>query len=349
MPGSVVHRFIAALYQHKLDGAEGCAHVARIAATHLPSLYAGAYEGADCQIMPGAFCELCGRVVAPGYSFEDPRCEYCGATLHPYRFHFAGQDWDAARLQGTFYVRSHLGLPCPSPHADRSHLPLAGVRAVLRNVLRDAFDTAHASALIPADSTHFEQAVAFTLGWLTHVVSDMVMKGFWPEPVANTAFVDGLYGPRSRMAWEVLILHNLAPDLRISPQSLLLGLPGAEDNGILLHYMMVNDPARYARWDPPVPAWSARPDQCALLAAHLLTHRPFFAVIPLTSQYVAEQLAHRPLHERVPISRLEKFTLDGMDIAALIALARRAGAPEALAAIADLAVAETTRALCATS
>lgn len=343
-----MHRFIAAAYARRLGATKGCDEVARIAAAHLPSVYAGAYEGADCQIMPLALCDGCGRVVGLGHLPDVPLCEYCGGTLRPYRFHFAGQDWDALSLHGAFYVRSHLGLPVSSPHSDRSHLPLDATRSVWRNVLCDAFTTAHAGPLISADPGRWEWAVAFVLGWITHVVADLVMKGFWPETVTDTSFVDGLYGPKSRMAWEHLILSTLCDEMGISGEGLLYGLPGGDDNGIMLHYMMVNEPARYTHWDPPVPNWPARPDQHDLLSAHLVAHRAFFAVLPLTSQFVAGQHGSRPPGERTPVHRLEQFTLDGMDAAELIALARRSGAPEALARIVDLAVAETKRALAAT-
>jgi hypothetical protein len=306
------------------------------ATTCLPSLCAGSYRGADLQIMPLALCQCCGRVLGLEFDFLQPRCECCGGGIRPYLFRHGGKNWDFHTLHETFYSRSHVVVPNPSPLSDRSPLDVETMRLLFSHVARDAMRTAQASATVAADPAKGLHALAFAMGWMAHVITDGIMKGHL-EP-ALPQFIDGQYGQWSKIAYEMVILSSLSYDLGLTYDDLLFDLPGWDDNGIFLHYMMVNEPSCYRHWGELRDAWLPCPEQAAFLADFTAAHQPFFEFPTLTSQFAAGQLLFYPKEARTPLDRLGECQIEGMGCGALVAKAMASSVPSTLGLIVEAVI-----------
>jgi hypothetical protein len=306
------------------------------ATTCLPSLCAGSYRGADLQIMPLAVCQCCGRVLGLEFDPLRPLCEHCGGGIRPYLFRHGGKNWDFLSLHETFYSRSHVVIPSPFPLSDRSPLDVDAMRLLFFHVARDAMRTAQASATVAADPAKGQHALAFAMGWMAHVVTDGIMKGHLAPALPR--FIDGQYGQWSKIAYEVVILSSLSYDLGLTYDDLLFDLPGWDDNGIFLHYMMVNEPSCYRHWGEVRDAWLPRPEQAAFLADFTAAHQPFFEFPTLTSQFAAGQLLFYPKEGRTPLDCLGKCQIEGMGCGALVAKAMESNVPAALGLIVDAVI-----------
>lgn len=280
MSGSVGHQFIAAVTALTLRG-HADLPVAGPVVRCPEHARTGAYLGADIQIMPDYVCGRCGALW--GIVRPDFRCT-CGtpaAQLQRFTFEHDGREWGRRSVQQVFYGRTHACLANDAPGSDRDNLPWAELPKLAGHMLQVASRRpSHlANATYPATN---EEAVSWVVGWVSHIVQDNVVKDTVDLGVEYD-ILDGKYGPQTRVAYEWLILTSFSYDLGLDPAGLLYTDTSHGDNGLLTHYLMVEQPSAYASLGMDG-RWPARPEQRSLAEAVQRENRRYINTLQLTSQ-----------------------------------------------------------------
>lgn len=218
--------------------------------------------GADIQCMPYQICRHC----RSPYRHDQKSNNICLVCQQPglEDFHFRvrdGRTLTRRDIEENLYANTHLvlyrnyhgyGVPRSRIHAAASvdHPFPAQVVNHLANCLRDAPKVA---------GRKMDRYLTFILGWFSHVVSDALFKGVYPQAV-RINFFGNQYHMDMLPAAETLTLTDLARDFGVDwPVWHAELLRGGSDGGALRHLAMGNPPEKY---DPAF--WTeefGRPDE----------------------------------------------------------------------------------------
>ncbi len=187
---------------------------------HLASYVAGAYLGSDIQTMPEAVCVDTGRDVGYG-TVPLERSPITGGAVRQFRLPTADGPLSARAVHERFYGRAHLVFgwtqkdqPLRVPW---DHLP------------------EYFAAVIDDIGTE-ERALAYTLGWIVHVVSDSLIKGV--QPGIELDLLDGRYTTRNRPVQDLIAFHEIGiTELGVNWPVLFADLAATPVEDIQPHYM----------------------------------------------------------------------------------------------------------------
>lgn len=228
---------------------------APLATRHFSSFLAGAYLGSDIQTLPSVVCTATREEAGYG---GIPYLDCPGGLSSPWMLSFEGRKYRPQRIHELYYGRSHLVFGWSK--SDSS--------------LRIAWDQlARYFAACVEDCLTFhgpsERAVAYTLGWTVHVVSDSLIKSF--QPGVELKLLDGTYTPRNRPIQDLYAFHEIGiKELKLDWPSTLADIAATPVEPIQAHYMRVA-PARGQLASQFAEGWAG--DQNALLMAVLRENR----------------------------------------------------------------------------
>jgi hypothetical protein len=116
-----------------------------------------------------------------------------------------------------------------------------------------------------------ERHLAYVFGWITHIVSDSLIKSI--RPGISLHMVDGKYTPRNRPIQDLICFHQVGrKELHFDWHSLLADLVDTPVEPIQLHYMRVSKPrGQLAKLAPQ--GWT--PDREPLLRRVLAENRRY--------------------------------------------------------------------------
>lgn len=228
---------------------------APLATRHYSSFLAGAYLGSDIQTMPSVLCTATKEDAGYG---GIPYLNCPGGQSTPWTLPFDGRSYAPQRIHEMFYGRSHLVFGWAKP--DQS--------------LRIPWDqiAQYCAACVDDCLTFYgpsERALAYTLGWTVHVVSDSLIKSF--QPGLDLKLLDGTYTPRNRPIQDLFAFHAIGiEELKLDWPSTLADIAATPAEPVQAHYMRVAQPrGELARRFPG--GWI--PEQNALLRAVLRENR----------------------------------------------------------------------------
>jgi len=242
---------------------------------HLASYLAGAYLGCDIQAMPEALCVETGEEVGFG-TVPVEKSPYTGGPVRPFRLSARGAEFTPREIQELFYGRSHLVLGWRQEDRQLA-VPWDRLPTYFANVVRDGLDSYGPG----------ERPLAYTFGWMVHVVSDALIKGV--QPGLNLHLLDGQYTPRNRPIQDLVSFHEVGrKELGLNWAALLTDLAETPVEPIQSHYMRVRIPDG-ALGREFGDGWA--PEKAWLLEAVLLENRRFLR------RYVPAVLADMELHQ----------------------------------------------------
>lgn len=281
--------------------------LAEVVQEHAALFRIAGIAGCDIQCMPYQVCRHC-RAPYRHNQKENRKCLVCGQNaLEEFSFGIS----DSRRLtrvmiERDYYRNTHLVLGRyrgygvnPSADSDRGRprpqhpFPMQVVQH-LANVLRDAKTTAR-------PKRRLSNFLAFTLGWFSHVVSDALFKGLYPE-TAQVNFFGHQYNMSMLPAAETIAMTDISYDFGVHWPTWHRELLNDEpDGGALRHLAMGNPPQAY---DPAY--WGAefgQPDPSigAVLDAVRRLNRKWFFEMYCTPDYTAPtpRLDVRKVEDRV--------------------------------------------------
>ena len=127
---------------------------------HRASFHAGAYIGSDIQVMPEAVCVDTGKEVGFG-TVPLERSPITGGAVRQFRLVTPDGPLTATRVHERFYGRAHLVFGWTQAEKELrvpwDHLP------------------EYFAAVIADLDSKVERALAYTLGWIVHVVGDSLL------------------------------------------------------------------------------------------------------------------------------------------------------------------------------
>lgn len=260
MSGIIGHTMYAIL------GAKAAAQrrlpVAPLVARHWASYLAGSYLGCDIQTMPEAICVDTGKEVGYG-TVPLEKSPLTGGAVRPYYLVFENHPYRPNEMHEIFYGRAHLTFGWSRQE---------GELVVPRDHLPDYCTAAVADALQLFGPG--ERPLAYTLGWMTHLVGDGLIKSIWPGVTLH--LVDGKYTRKNRPIQDLFTYHEVGrKELQLNWPALLADLAETPVEPIQLHTMRVEKPrGRLARDFPE--GWV--PGREGLLRAVLQENRRYLQI-----------------------------------------------------------------------
>jgi hypothetical protein len=114
-----------------------------------------------------------------------------------------------------------------------------------------------------------DRALAYTLGWIVHVVGDSLIKG--QQPGIELNLVDGRYTPKNRPVQDLISFHDIgSAELGMDWAKDLAAMAATAMEDIQLHYMRCAEPrGQLAKLFPD--GW--KPESAATLRAVLAENR----------------------------------------------------------------------------
>jgi hypothetical protein len=198
--------------------------VAPVIHRHFSSYLAGAYLGCDIQTMPAAVCVDTGEEVGHGPSPID-RSPITGGSVKPWLFPFGGKSIAPGEIHETFYGRSHLILGWPAGEKELA----VGWGAYLdyaADVTGDAIELFGPG----------QRALAYVLGWMTHVTGDGLIKSVLEG--INLHLLDGKYTATNRPVQDLVSFNDIGKgELGLNWAALLDDLATTPVEPVQLHYM----------------------------------------------------------------------------------------------------------------
>jgi hypothetical protein len=246
MPAYPTHSFFSHLALQALIEAKH--PLAGFAQDHAALFRIAGIAGADIQCMP---YQVCGHCKAP-YRHDQKSNRVCLVCKHAALQDFYFRVRDGRRLtrrdvEENLYANTHLvlyrnyrgyGVPRSKIHeAASTDQPFpAQVVNHVANCLRDAPKVA---------GRKIDRYITFVLGWFSHVVSDALFKGVYPQAV-RVNFFGNQYHMNMLPAAETLTLTDLAQDFGVNwPLWHEELLRGGSDGGALRHLAMGNSSEKY--------------------------------------------------------------------------------------------------------
>ncbi|MCB1229105.1 MAG: hypothetical protein KDN19_02500 [Verrucomicrobiae bacterium] len=191
---------------------------------HFATYLTGAYLGCDIQTVPAAICVDTGQGVGHGTQKLE-RSPLTGGPVKPWTLSFDGREITPREIQDTFYGRSHLILGW-SPSDAALKIPLSGFLDYLADAAGDAvelFGPGH-------------HALAYVLGWLTHVTGDGLIKAVIQG--IHLDLIDGQYTATNRPVQDLISFNDIGRDeLRLDWPVLLGDLVNTPVESVQAHYM----------------------------------------------------------------------------------------------------------------
>ena len=267
---------------------------ARIIQSHRASFHAGASLGSDIQVMPEAVCLDTGKEVGFG-TVPLERSPITGGPVRQFKLVTPSGPITAAQAHARFYGRSHLVFGWTA--ADKElrvpwdHLP-------------DYF-----AAVIDDLEQSEKRALAYTLGWIVHVVSDSLIKG--QQPGIELQLLDGRYTTRNRPIQDLVSFHDIGiTELGMDWPQVFTALAATPVEDIQLHYMRCTEPRGHLA---KLFSDGWKPDASSTLRAVLVETRRY------VKHHAADEIANMQLTNgecRESLRQLTGLTLNEMRIEA---------------------------------
>lgn len=283
---------------------------------HFTTYLAGAYLGCDIQTMPEAVCVDTGREVGYGTVPLD-RSPLTGGPVRPYTIVHDGRRYTPYDIHRLFYGRSHLTFGWQE---DESRLAVPW----------DALPEYCGAVASDCASQGGSRALAYALGWMTHVAGDSLIKSV--QPGLSLRLLDGTYTPRNRPVQDLYACHRVGrEELGLDWPPLLDAVAACAVEPIQAHAMRIGPPAgRLADAFPD--GW--RPELRELLLAVLAENRRYLTV------HIRDVLADMALDETADGPRCGKALSEqagGLSFQQMMRAADEASLRGALHAIAERA------------
>lgn len=194
---------------------------------HRASFHTGAYLGSDIQVMPEAVCVDTGKEVGFG-TVPLERSPITGGAVRQFRLATPDGPLTATRVHERFYGRAHLVFGWTQAEKELrvpwDHLP------------------EYFAAVIADIDSKDERALAYTLGWIVHVVGDSLIKG--QQPGIELKLVDGRYTPKNRPVQDLISYHDIGiAELGMDWPRDLAAMAATPVEDIQLHYMRCTEPS----------------------------------------------------------------------------------------------------------
>lgn len=312
MSGLVGHAMYAVLglraaIEHKLP-------LARVAQQHFPNFVAGSYIGSDIQTMPEAICVDTGREVGYG-TVPVEKSPITGGAVRPFLLPTPDGDLRPDHVHQRFYGRAHLVFGF-TVREKTLHVPWDHLPDYFAAVIDDTFDLYGPG----------EQALAYVLGWMVHVVGDSLIKGI--QPGINLQLIDGRYTARNRPVQDLVTFHEVgSKELLIDWPHLFADVAATPIEPVQLHYMRCAQ-SRGHLAQLFTEGWT--PSSEATLRAVLAENRRWL------KHHADDVLADMQLDHGEANERLR--SLANMNYAQMVEAAEAAGFRQTLAQIADAVV-----------
>jgi len=191
---------------------------------HFASYLGGAYLGCDIHTLPSAVCVDTGEEVGHGAKVP-ARSPLTGGGVRPWSFEHEGREFSPKEIRETFYGRSHLILgwcEAERPYALDWSAYLDYAAAVAGDAL-ELFGPGH-------------RALAWTLGWVTHVVGDGLIHSVLPG--LELQLLDGTYTPANRPVQDLVTFQEIGIGaLGLDWPALLDELACSPAEEVQCHYM----------------------------------------------------------------------------------------------------------------
>ena len=264
---------------------------------HRANFHAGAYLGSDIQVMPEAVCVDTGKEVGFG-TVPLERSPITGGLVRQFKLTTPSGPITAAQAHARFYGRSHLVFGWTSTEKEL-RVPWDHLPDYFAAVISDITGTDH-------------RALAYTLGWIVHVVSDSLIKG--QQPGIELQLLDGRYTPKNRPVQDLISFHDVGiAELGMDWPQVFTDLAATPVEDIQLHYMRCAAPhGHLAKLFPD--GW--KPEAAPTLRAVLQENRRY------VKQHAADEVANMQLTHGECRDSLRQLT--GMTLAEMRAEARRA-------------------------
>lgn len=236
--------------------------LADVCLRHAALFRVGGIAGCDIQCMPYQVCAACGAPYRHDQQ-ERRRCLVCNADgLEDFHFEVSdGRRPTRRDVERDLYANTHLvlyrrhrGYGVAPEARDRPGPP---EQPLPRQAVEHLAFTLMDAERVAGKAGRVEEYLAFALGWFTHVVSDAIFKGLYPQS-ARVRFFGQQYGMAMLPAAEAITMTDIAYDFGVNWPSwhreLLQEQP---DGGALRHLAMGDPPHAYG------PQWTAehgRPD-----------------------------------------------------------------------------------------
>jgi hypothetical protein len=221
---------------------------------HRASFHAGAYLGSDIQVMPEAVCVDTGKEVGFG-TVPLERSPITGGAVRRFRLETPAGLLTATQVHERFYGRAHLVFGWTQAEKEL-RVPWDHLPEYFASVITDLGDKG-------------ERALAYTLGWIVHVVGDSLIKG--QQPGIELKLVDGRYTAKNRPVQDLISFHDIgSAELGMDWAKDLAAMAATPVEDIQLHYMRCAKPhGQLAKLFPD--GW--KPESAATLRAVLAENR----------------------------------------------------------------------------
>ena len=210
---------------------------------HFSSYLCGAYLGCDIQTVPAALCLDTGKEVGYG-SQELERSPITGGPVKPWTLSVGGREFTPREIHDTLYGRAHLILGWPK---DSQELKVG------LNEFLDYLADAAGDAVELFGPGH--RALAYVLGWFTHVAGDGLIKSVIDG--INLDLLGGKYNATNRPVQDLISFNDIGRnELGLDWSALLDDAARAPVESVQVHYMRCRE--RQGRlgshfpegWDP---------------------------------------------------------------------------------------------------
>ncbi|MDA9924557.1 hypothetical protein N9E25_14595 [Verrucomicrobiales bacterium] len=233
--------------------------VAPLIRNHFSSYLAGAYLGCDVQTVPAAVCVDTGESLGYG-SQKMERSPVTGGVVTSWFLPIGDRKVFPREIHETFYGRSHLILGWAKEARDET-ISWGEYLDFAADVAGDAvelFGPGH-------------RALAYTLGWMTHVSGDGLIKSVLDG--INLNLLDGTYTAKNRPVQDLVTFNEIGKkELDLNWSVILDDLATTPVEDVQLHYMRCYP--RQGRLGAHFPkGWA--PDQEGLLRAVLAENRRY--------------------------------------------------------------------------
>lgn len=259
MSGIIGHLTYAMLAE-KLAREQGLP-VAELIGRHFDSYLAGSYLGSDIQCLPEAICVDTGREVGFG-TVPLEQSPITGGAVRPWRLEFDGAAYTAREIYEQFYGRAHL-LFGWNANEKEFLVPWDHLPDYFADVVADFLALYGPGA----------RQLAYTFGWMVHVLSDSLIKSV--QPGIDLVMLDGKYTSRNRPIQDLFCYHEVGVKrLGVNWDDLLADVARTPVEPIQFHYMRCGKPSGKLSVDFP-DGWSV--EKRPLLERVLQENRRYFS------------------------------------------------------------------------
>jgi hypothetical protein len=198
--------------------------VAKVIHAHLAGYLSGAYLGCDVSTVPNAVCVDTGEPVGYG-AIPVAKSPLTGGAVKPWTLSFEGRGVTPREIHDTFYGRAHLILGW-SEREKAGTITWSQYLDYAADVAGDAIE------LFGPD----RRALAWVLGWMTHVTGDGLIKSVLEG--INLRLLDGQYTATNRPVQDLVTFNAIGrEELGLDWSALLDQVAEAPIELVQLHSM----------------------------------------------------------------------------------------------------------------